>query len=191
MKKLSLLMSLTLVLWCAWGHAAEPAPAKPAYTAAEQKQLAYCMWLSTAAYTIAAYKLHGDPASVPKQFYSTDPRSDVLLPLVNTVYNDQVTDAWDYAGVFYHDCALKLGKIEPERSLASVSCMYQTIIAATARTARAAGTPKEKLYALYAQQGADARRIIDGVYAPKAVPIQGSELQTWSSCMAPYAAPQS
>lgn len=172
--------------------AATPAPAaasSPGYTPDEQKQLGYCMWLSSAAYTIAGYKLHGDPDSVPKKFYSTDPQSQVLVPLVSTVYNDKFTNAWDYAGDFYRDCAANLAKIPPERSGASGICMHATLIAATARTAREAGTPKEKVYALYTAQGPAARKIIDNIYAPKAVPIQGTELQTWSDCMTAFSKP--
>lgn len=192
MKKLSVMMGVVLGLWCVCAAAANTAPpAKPSYTAPEQKQLAYCMWLSTAAYTIAAYKLHGDPDTVPKQFYTGKPQADVLLPLVNTVYSDQFKDAWNYAGVFYQDCANHLGKVDPQRSIAATNCMYQTLIAATARTARQAGTPKEKVYALYAPEGLEARKIIDGIYAPKDPPAQGTELQTWSGCMAPYSAPTS
>ncbi len=189
MKKLSLMLGLVLGLGGANAAAADtPVAAKPAYTAAERKQLDYCTWLSGAAYTIAGYKLHGAPDTEPKKFYAGDPQAAVLQSLVDTVYGDKVTDAWDYAGQFYQDCALHLGKVSPQRSIGATNCMYQTLIAATARTAREAGTPKEKVYALYAQEGAEARTIIDGMYAPKDVPAQGAELQTWKACMAPYAA---
>jgi hypothetical protein len=174
--------------------AATPAPsagtiASPHYTAGENKELSYCMWLSSAAYVIAGYKIHGDPASVPKKFYSSDPQSDVLLPLVTSIYGDKVLDAWDYAGDFYSDCASSIGKIAPERSAPSAICMHATLVAATARNARAGGTPKEKVYALYASKGPLARKIIDDMYAPAAVPAQGTELQTWSDCMAGFSKP--
>ena len=187
--KTILALSALMIGLCSAALAAPPAAASPDYTAAEQKQLGYCMWLSSAAYTIAGYKLHGDPDSVPKKFYSADPQSQVLLPLVNTVYSDKFTDAWNYAGDFYRDCANNLAQVPPERSGASGICMHATLIAATARTAREAGTPKEKVYALYTAQGPAARKIIDGVYAPKTVPIQGTELQTWSDCMAAFNEP--
>src|ERR1700756_185130 len=106
--KTALLFASILSLAGTAGFAATPAPAavpNPGYTAGENKELSYCMWLSTAAYAIAGYKLHGDPASVPKQFYAKDQQSDVLLPLVDNIYGDKVVDAWDYAGDFYRDCA--------------------------------------------------------------------------------------
>ena len=190
MKKLSLMMMVLWSLGCGWAAADTPAPAKPYYSAVEQKPLSYCLMLSSAAYTIAAYKLHGDPESVPKQFYSKDPQANVLMPLVHTVYSDQVVDAWSYAGEFYQDCAEHLAKVKLQRSLAATHCMYETLIAATARTARAAGTPREKLYALYKPEGEEARKIIDSIYDLKVVPAQGTELETWSACMAPYETPQ-
>jgi hypothetical protein len=193
--KTMLLSAVLLMGACSAAFAAAPAPAatttpNPGYTPGENKELSYCMWLSTAAYAIAGYKLHGDPASVPKKFYATDPQSDVLLPLVNNIYGDKVTDSWNYAGDFYRDCASDIAKIPPQRSAPSGVCMHATLIAATARTARAAGTPKEKLYALYADKGPLARKIIDGMYAPKETPAQGVELQTWSDCMKGFSKPQ-
>jgi len=190
--KTALLLTVLLTGLCSTAFAATPAPAavsNPGYTAGENKELSYCLWLSTAAYAIAGYKLHGDPESVPKQFYAQDPQSDVLLPLVSSIYGDRVLDAWDYAGDFYRDCASNIAKMAPARSAPSGVCMHATLIAATARTARAAGTPKEKVYALYASKGPLARNIIDGIYAPNAVPAQGAELQTWSACMKGFSRP--
>jgi hypothetical protein len=188
--KTALLFAALLIASCsAFAAAPTPAPAaasNPAYTPTEAKGLGYCLWLSSAAYAIAGYKLHGDPASTPKKFYLDDPRSDTLEKLVDTVYVDDVKDAWDYAGDFYRDCAENVAQVAPERSGPSGICMHATLIAATARTAREAGTPKEKLYTLYASKGPMARQIIDGIYAPKAVPAQGTELQTWSDCMATF-----
>ena len=192
--KTALLFASLLSLLGGASFAATPAPAaatvaSPHYTPGENKELSYCMWLSTAAYAIAGYKLHGDPDSVPKKFYAQDPQADVLLPLVNNIYSDKVVDAWGYAGDFYRDCADNIAKIAPQRSGPSAVCMYSTLIAATARTARAAGTPKEKVYAIYASKGPLARNIIDGMYAPNKVPAQGTELQTWSDCMAGFSKP--
>jgi len=173
---------------------ATPAPAAASqlqgqpFTSAEQQRLGYCASLSIAAYVIAGYKLHGDPKEVPKQFYGSGPSAHALLPLVDTVYGDSVTDAWSYAGAFYQDCAEQLAKIAPDRAALTVPCMYSAVVAATARTAREAGTPKDKVYALYVYQGAEARKIIDDIYAPPVVPAEGTELQVWSSCMVPLAA---
>jgi len=165
--------------------AATSAPGQP-ITAAEQSRLLYCTSLSIDAYVIAGYKLHGDPKQVAKDFYASSPSAHALLPLVDTIYGDaSVRDPWSYAGAFYQDCAEQLAMIAPDRSALTVPCLYETLIAATARTARAAGTPKQKVYALYADLGLKARRIIDGIYAPATVPAEGTELQLYSSCMVP------
>jgi hypothetical protein len=164
---------------------AAPAATAQTYTAAEQQRLGFCVSLSVNAYVIAGYKLHGDPVEVPKKLFASNPAANVLVPLVATVYGDTVTDAWNYAGAFYRDCAVQLAKFAPERVADSEPCMYSAVIAATARAARAAGTPQEKVYALYAAKGPEARRIIDSIYAPPAVPADGTELQVFSSCMAP------
>lgn len=169
--------------------AAPTPPAGPAalaepFTSAEQSRLVYCVSLSIDAYVIAGYKLHGDHASVPKQFYASSPSAHALLPLVDTVYGDNFGDAWTYAGAFYQDCAEQLAKIAPGRADVTVPCFYTAVVAATARTARQAGTPKEKVYAVYASQGNEARKIIDSIYTPAVVPAEGTELQQWSSCMA-------
>ena len=193
MKITALLFAMLLTGIGASALAATPAPAaapSPAYTATETKQLSYCMWLSSAAYVIAGYKLHGDPASTPKKFYLTDPQSPVLSKLVDTVYADQVKDAWDYAGDFYRDCAENVAQVPPQRSGPSGACMHATLIAATARTARANGEPKTKVDALYASKGPIAEKIINQIYAPKDVPAQGTELQTWSDCMAAFSKQQ-
>ena len=167
---------------------AAPAAATQTYTAAEQQRLGFCVSLSVNAYVIAGYKLHGDPKEVPKKLFATNPSANVLLPMVDTVYSDTVTDAWSYAGAFYRDCAEQLAKFAPERVGDTEPCMYTAVIAATARTARAAGTPKDKVYTIYAKQGPEARRIIDSIYAPPAVPADGTEMQVFSSCMVPLTA---
>jgi hypothetical protein len=184
---------VSFLLCLLWGSAmAEPAPAPaavaPTFTAAEQQRLAYCVPLAVNAYVIAAYKVHGDPIEVPKKLFAANPAANILLPMVSTIYSDTVIDAWSYAGVFYQDCAVQLAKFAPERAMYTEPCMYSTIIAATARTARAAGTPKQKVYALYADRGPEARRIIDGIYAPAVVPAEGTEMQVFSTCMVPLTA---
>jgi hypothetical protein len=170
------------------GTAAAPVAATQTYTAAEQQRLGFCVSLSINAYVVAVYKLHGDPISVPKKLFASNPAANVLLPMVSTVYSDTVTDAWDYAGAFYRDCAEQLAKFAPERVGDTEPCMYSAVIAATARTARAAGTPKEKVYAIYVTRGPEARRIIDSIYAPPAVPAEGTEMQVFSTCMVPLMA---
>jgi hypothetical protein len=194
MKNLLFAVLMTVACNAAFATAPAAAPAaavNPNYTPTENKDLGYCLWLSSAAYAIAGYKLHGDPATTPKRFYLTDPQSKVLMKLVDSVYADTVTDAWGYAGDFYRECADNVAKVPPERSGPSGACMHATLIAATARTAREAGTPKAKVDALYASKGPMAQKIIDGIYAPAAVPAQGTELQTWSDCMAAFSEPLS
>jgi hypothetical protein len=194
--RVSIVSFLLCLLWgSAMAQPAPPAKTTPApaavtqtFTAAEQQRLAYCVPFAVNAYVIAAYKLHGDPIDVPKKLFAANPAANVLLPMVATIYSDTVIDAWSYAGAFYQDCAVQLAKFAPARAMYAEPCMYSSIIAATARTARAAGTPKQKVYALYASHGPEARRIIDGIYAPPTVPAEGTELQVFSTCMAPLMA---
>lgn len=190
---------VTFLLCLMWGSAfaqpaasakttAAPAAATQTYTAAEQQRLGFCVSLSVNAYVMAGYKLHGDPIEVPKKLFASNPAANVLVPMVAMVYSDEVSDAWSYAGAFYRDCAVQLAKFAPERVADSEPCMYSALIAATARTARAAGAPKEKVYAVYAKRGPEARRIIDSIYAPPVVPADGTEMQVFSSCMLPLSA---
>jgi hypothetical protein len=164
--------------------AATQAPA-PSFTAADQSRLEFCASLSVSAYVIAGYKLHGDPKELPKQLFAAKPSADMLVPLVDTIYGDNVSNAWDYAGVFYQDCAVELAKLATERAKLTTPCMYSAVIAATARTARDAGTPKAQVYALFAYLGTQATKIIDDIYAPPAVPAEGTELRVFSTCMVP------
>jgi hypothetical protein len=164
--------------------AATQAPA-PSFTAAEQSRLGFCASLSVNAYVIAGDKLRGDPKELPKQLFGARPSADVLVPLVDPIYGDNVSNAWDYAGVFYQDCAVQLAKLAAERAKLTTPCMYSAVVAATARTAREAGTPKAQVYALFAYLGAQATKIIDDMYAPPEVPAEGTELQVFSACMAP------
>lgn len=183
-----------LLSGCAASPSAAPAKAAPLpaatqapirYSANEGARLALCMSMADNAMTIANYKLAGRPIEEVKEEYRGRPAPALTGPLVDKVYGDHVSNAWDYTVAFYRDCAANIANVRPPRSDTATYCMQNVMIATMAYNLKAAGTPKETAYKQFAAMGATPRKIVDDVYGQSA-PRTDVATRTWNSCMNPF-----
>jgi hypothetical protein len=165
--------------------APQPTRLIPVYTSTQQAKLSYCSAMTRTARAIAELKLVGRPAMDVKKAYDADQNAKLLVPLVDKVYSDNVSNTWDYAGVFFNECALNIADVPGDLVNLASYCMQNSYIAETAQQFHTKGIPISKAYERFAQlPGSRPKTIIDAVYARK--PTDTSEpLHTWTSCIAP------
>ena len=155
------------------------------YSAVEKSKATLCVGLTTNALTIAQYRLAGRNISDVKNEYAFRPQSQLLLPLVDKVYLDSVSNAWDYSVSFFKTCASNMAAMTPERSAFATYCMQNVIIATIAESYKNIGAPKENAYRYFEKLGDTPKHIIDDVYSR----FQGgpqAQLAIWESCMPPF-----
>lgn len=162
------------------------APQAPArYSANEGAKLGLCMSMADNAMTIASYKLAGKSIDEVKQQYAGRPASALTGPLVDKIYGEHVSNAWDYTVVFYRDCAVNIASVQAPRSDIATYCMQNVMIATTAHSLKESGAPKETAYERFAKMGATPRGIVDDVYGQTAARAD-VVTRTWNSCMNPF-----
>jgi hypothetical protein len=161
------------------------APAQPpdTYTRNEASRLGFCSGLTINAKYIVEQKRRGRPAEEVKQQMQRNSAADLLVPLVDKVYAEPAKLPWDYAGDFFDECALNMASVPKQRVGMANFCMYNSLIAVTARQARDAGVPKEQAYRSVPFKGKTPESIIDGVYA-KDKGAGPSQLDAWNECIA-------
>jgi homoaconitase/3-isopropylmalate dehydratase large subunit len=119
------------------------------YTHKEYTGLLRCHGMTDVAWTNAVQKLNGVSLEDAKKHY--DGRlegwmKDLALLVVNQVYKDSFTNAWDHAVLFYGECAQNIADVGKDRSNLANYCMQRSMIGATAAEYRISGQPVEDAY---------------------------------------------
>lgn len=176
-----ILFSLTSITW-----GQNPSP-QVVYTDKEYSGMLGCFGMTDTAWTNASQKLNGVSLEDAKKHYDgrlEGKQKDMALLIVDTVYKDTFTNAWDYAVAFFGECAKNIANVEVNRSRLANYCMQNSMIALTAWEYRNSGQPIEDVYQQFAKLGATPRSIIDRVYAGSK-PRADTGLDEWKSCMQP------
>jgi len=159
--------------------------ARSGYTAEERRGLTYCVALSDTAWAVAERRLHGETLGDVRVEYAKRPRSELTLPLVDKVYEDEFKASWDYAVAFFVECAVNVVEIPQLRAKAATECLQRGMIASLANVQKAGGAKKETVYAYFAKFPAESTHaVIDEVFA-KTQERPAAELAAWNACMAP------
>jgi hypothetical protein len=179
---------LTICSGCAQ-NPVDTAPSRPQpttiYTSQEMTKLTYCVGLTHNARIISTNKLNGRSAVDVKSDYTSNPNSKLLIPLVDKIYGDAFTNSWDYAGIFFNECALNVVNVPAERVGMANYCMQNGFIADTAQRYRDAGAPKEKAYDQFSKLPSETPRvIIDKVYSHSKGDTT-EQMDAWTSCITP------
>jgi hypothetical protein len=168
-------------------------PQRPAgngvsYSNNQVNGLTMCVGLTDTAFSIADRKLRGEAQQTVRESYVSAPNRDLVLPLVEKVYEAQFTHGWDYAVSFYGECALNLAEVPADRTKTPAYCMQNAMIAGIAQTNRNAGTSKEQVIEQFSSFGSDTPRfIINDVYSQSSNRAKTVQ-DTWNSCMKPFLA---
>jgi hypothetical protein len=142
-----------------------------------------CFGMSDTAMYIADQKLRGVPIDKVKQFYASRDHARLTVPLVEKVYGDPFTSAWDYTVAFFRECAHNMASVPRDRVGMASYCLQNGMIAGIAQTYRASGAPKANAYAYFAKfESETPRAIVDRVYAGSKGRAE-TKLDEWNSCM--------
>jgi hypothetical protein len=169
-----------------WGQNTTP---RISYTDKEYTGLLRCHGMTDVAWTNAVQKLNGVSLEDAKKHYDgrlEGRMKDLALLVVNQVYKDSFTNAWDYAVSFYAECAQNIADVGKDRSGLANYCMQNSMIGATAAEYRISGQPVKDAYQYFGKLGAEAtpRSIIDRVYAGSKSRAEAG-LDEWQSCAKP------
>jgi hypothetical protein len=173
---------LSAIVAVLFAGAGAPARASDTYTRNEVSRLGFCAGLTLNAKYIVEQKRGGRPAGEVKQQMQKNSAAELLVPLVDKVYAENVSSSWDYAGDFFDECALNMASVPRARVGMANFCMYNSLMAVTARQARDAGAPKEQAHRMVPFKSPTVDEIIDGVYA-KAKGSGPSQLDAWNECI--------
>lgn len=169
-------VSVVLLLWL-------PAAAAAGYSSQEKQDLGLCATVALSVKSIAEYKVGGIAEAKTDRYFGHAPGQKENR-LVKRVYAGTVTDAWEYAANDFRDCALNKAMLPAARFAPAERCMRDAMIADSAISLRLLGKSEQEAYA-YLQRFDDdeARGVIDGAYAPPAVPRREDALQAFTTCM--------
>ena len=168
--------------------AADRQPSNPSlaktYTAKERGQMTFCIGLSETARRAASEKLRGAPIDGVKKSYEGNPNARLNIAVVDKVFSEQVSTAWDYAVGFFGECAREMAGVSPDRVKLASFCMQNQLIADVAFQYKASGKPKEQAYAQFAQfKSSTPKSIVDVVYA-STKERAAVRMEVWNTCMA-------
>jgi len=169
-----------------WGQNTTP---EISYTDKEYTGLLACHGMTDVAWTNAVQKLKGVSLEDAKKHYDgrlEGRMKDLALLVVNQVYKDSFTNAWDYAVSFYGECAQNIADVGKDRSGLANYCMQNSMIAMTAAEYRTSGQPVENAYHYFGKLGDEKtpRSIIDRIYTGSKARAE-TGLDEWQSCMKP------
>lgn len=164
-----------------WGQSAS----RPLYAHQEYTGMLFCVGLTDTAWTNAQQKLNGVSLEDAKKHYDgrlDDKSRELVLQIVDKVYTDSFTNAWDYGLSFFGECAENVAHVGKDRSGVARYCMQSSMTGSIAWEYKNEGKPKDTAYQELAKLGNTGRSIIDRVYAeskPRAEVGTGE----WVSCM--------
>src|SRR5580704_4553068 len=177
---------LVLLASGSWGQNTTP---RIDYTQKEYSGLLGCVGLTDTAWKSASQKLAGVSIDDAKKIYDghlEGALKTLNLHVVDKVYGDSFTNAWDYAVTFYGECAQNVADVGKDRSGLANYCMQNSIISMAAWEYKNAGEPVENVYQHFGKlsEVPTARSIIDRVYAGSKSRADTS-LDEWQSCAKP------
>jgi hypothetical protein len=169
-----------------WGQNTTP---EISYSEKEYTGLLRCHGMTGVAWTNAVQKLNGVSLEDAKKQYDgrvEGRMKDLALLVVNQVYKDSFTSAWDYTVSFYGECAQNIADVGKDRSKLANYCMQRSMIEMTAADYRISGQPVENAYRDFGKLGAQAtpRAVIDRVYAGSKSRAEAG-VDEWQVCMKP------
>ena len=160
-------------------------PIVSSYTPQDARGLTYCVGLTDTAFAVAERKLRGAALGDVRVDYAARPRAEVMLPLVDKVYEDEFTSSWDYALRFFGECGVNIVEIPQLRLGGASECLQRSMIASLAQVQKAGGARKDAVYAYFGKFPADTTHaVIDEVFA-KTQERPAAALAAWNACMAP------
>jgi hypothetical protein len=157
---------------------------RPVYSKDEAGSLSLCQSMSDNAWTIASRKLAGRSAEDVKIEYRGRPASELTIPMIDKVYEDQFSNSWDYVVSFYRECALNMADLPEKRSDMAAYCMQNSMIASIAKEFKSGNAPREKAYQYFEKMPNSAKMIVDEVYAQSQTRNEIVR-SVWQSCMDP------
>lgn len=173
-----------------WGQNA----ASTTYSDKEYSGLLRCVGMTDTAWTNAAQKLNGVSLEDARKHYDgklEGTMKQLALLVVDQVYKDSFTNAWDYAVSFFGECALNMASVGKDRSNLANFCMQNSMIGMTAWEYKSNGQPIETVYQHFANlNGVMPHAIIDRVYVGSKSRADIS-MDEWKSCMQPLLAQSS
>jgi hypothetical protein len=175
-----------------WG---QNTPPSIGYKDKEYSGLLECEGMTDTAWTNAVQKLNGVKIEDAKKRYDgrlKDTLKSLALHIIDKVYSDSFTNAWDYAVSFYGECAQNVADVGKDRSNSAAFCMQNSMIAMTAAEYRTSGQPVENAYHYFGKLGDEKtpRSIIDRIYTGSKSRAE-TGLDEWQSCMKPQVAQSS
>lgn len=169
-----------------WGQNTTP---EISYTDKQYTGLLRCHGMTGVAWTFAIQKLNGVSLEDAKKQYDgrlEGRMKDLALLVVNQMYKDSFTSAWDYTVSFYGECAQNIADIGKDRSNLANYCMQRSMIGMTAADYRISGQPVENAYRDFGKLGAEAtpRAVVDRVYTGSKSRAEAG-VDEWQICMKP------
>jgi len=169
-----------------WGQNTRP---NISYTNKEYSGLLECHGMTDTAWTNAVQKMAGVKIEDAKKRYDErleGPLKNLALHIIDRVYSDSFTNAWDYAVSFYGECAQNVADVAKDRSDSAAFCMQNSMIAMTAAEYRTNGQPVESAYHYFGSLGDEKtpRSIIDRIYTGSKSRAE-TGLDEWQSCIKP------
>ncbi len=156
------------------------------YSAEEKSRMGACNALGVNAFAIAMAKQGGAKLEDVRQHYAGSDVSKYTLPIVEKVYKDTVTNAWDYALDYFTGCAQEAAQVSQARAVPARFCFLNTLIGADAIASRSHGAAEADVLRKYVALQSDVPKVIvESVYALPEVPQHGAGMQIWDTCMAP------
>lgn len=154
------------------------------YTHAEVIKMTYCFGLTDTTMYVATQKLKHRPKLQLLDYYESRPNAKLNIAMVNKVYADHFTHAWDYTVNFFNECAARMADVAANRVGFASYCEQNTLIADLAYGYKHYGYPKQQAYQQFAVfKSKTPKRIVDQVYASNKSRAE-IKLGVWNSCMA-------
>ena len=156
------------------------------YTDKERKQMTFCIGVTDSVTYIATEKIRGASREKLITHYTGKPYEKMNVALVDKVYNEKFTSAWDYSIEVFGECAENIANVPKTRVRQASYCMQNQLIADVAYAYKKQGAPKEKAYAHFGKYNSDTpKRIVDRVYA--STKSRGQiKLDVWNDCISVF-----
>lgn len=158
------------------------------YTQAEYARMTACVEMADISLHTSIRKRGGMALDDAKNIYRTQPDPDTRMAIVEKVYNDSVSNAWDYTVRHFQRCSVTSAQVAEERLQMASYCMQRQMIGDLSYSFKASERPVADAYAYFANfRSPVVKQIIDAVYATD-VSKEEVKSQLWTGCMAPITA---
>lgn len=161
-----------------------PAPVKSYYSNSQYSRLTYCFGMTDTVMYVAREKLKQRPSVQLIDYYESRPNAKLNIDIVNKVYADHFTNAWNYTLHTFDNCAQQFANVPDERVGLASTCEQQTLIAGVAYAYKKYNYPRQQAYKHFsALKGKMPNKIVDLVYNSSESRAR-LKLGIWNACMA-------